>query len=141
MGERGYFSSVAGLLANALAALGRDDEAERAAKAADEAGGENDYFTQILWRTALARVRARQARLDEAERLATEAVEIARRTDWIDVQGYALMALAEVISAADRTDEAAPHAQEALRLYEEKEAVVQAERARDLLRRLGADKA
>jgi len=141
MGEQGFFSTVAGQLACALVELRRYEEAEGVAKASEEAGSEDDFITQILWRTALAQVRSHQARFEEAERLGSEAVEIARRTDWIDSQGDALCTLAEVLSAAGRADEAAPHAREALRLYEQKEAVVSAGLARDLLSRLEADKA
>src|SRR5205807_8451451 len=60
-----------------------------------------------VWRQVLALVHAHRGELDEAERLAREAVAGSKRTDFLDVQCLALWDLAEVLTAAQRPDEAA----------------------------------
>jgi len=100
---------------------------------AAETGSEDDRSTQALWRSARAKVLARQGDVDEALRLAREAVAIVAQTDWLNSRGDALLDLAEVLDFADRPDEAAPVIAEALGLYEQKGNVVSARKAHELL--------
>jgi hypothetical protein len=58
-------------------------------------------------------------------------------TDMIEYRGHASRALARVLEAAGRRDEAAAAAREALSFYEQKGLLVPAERARADLSRLG----
>ena len=58
MGERGFLSTIAGFLAQALCAQGEYDEAERFSRASEAAAAPDDVMSQVLWRTARAKVRA-----------------------------------------------------------------------------------
>jgi len=133
LGERGFLSTRAALLAHALCAQGRYEEAGRFIEVAAETGSEDDRSTQALWRSARAKVLARQGDVDEALRLAREAVAIVAQTDWLNSRGDALLDLAEVLDFADRPDEAAPVIAEALGFYEQKGNVVSARKAHELL--------
>jgi tetratricopeptide (TPR) repeat protein len=136
LGEKGFLSTRAALLAHALAAQGRYEEAGPFIEIAVEAGSEDDRATQALWRAARAKVLARQGELDEAQRLAEEAVAIVARTDWLNTRGDALLDLAEVLSLAGRSDEAASVIAEGFRLYEQKGNIVAARKAQVLLAEL-----
>jgi DNA-binding SARP family transcriptional activator len=125
-----YFAA---LLGEALGRLGRDREAEHAAVQAKDAAVEDDPGTQIVARTALARVRAHQGRLAEAERLAREAVDISLRTDWADRQADSFTRLAEILEAAGRERDAAGALRQALERYEHRENIVGARGARTAL--------
>jgi Flp pilus assembly protein TadD len=78
-------------------------------------------------------VLARRGRLEEAERLAAEAVELAADTDMLAMRAGALLDLARVLRLAGRDAEARPLAGQALELAERKGHVVAAGQARDLL--------
>jgi class 3 adenylate cyclase/tetratricopeptide (TPR) repeat protein len=136
LGEKGFLSTRAALLAHALCAQGRYEEAGPFIKVAAETGSEDDQLTQALWRSARAKVLARQGDVDEALRLAREAVAIVAQTDWLNPRGDALLDLAEVLDLAERLDEAAPLIAEALRLYEQKGNIVSAGKAHELLAEL-----
>jgi class 3 adenylate cyclase/tetratricopeptide (TPR) repeat protein len=137
LGEKGFLSTRAGLLAHALCAQDRYEEARRFIEVAAETGSEDDRSTQALWRSARAKVLVRQGDVDEALRLAREAVAIVAPTDWLNTRGDALLDLAEVLDLAERPDEAAPAIAEALRLYEQKGNIVAAGKAQARLAELG----
>ena len=61
------------LLAEVVARLGRLDEAEELAQQVAAEAASHDVIAQVLWRSALARVRAREGSAHEAVELATEA--------------------------------------------------------------------
>jgi class 3 adenylate cyclase/tetratricopeptide (TPR) repeat protein len=136
LGEKGFLSTRAALLAHALCAQGRYEAAGPFIEIAVEAGSEDDRATQALWRAARAKVLARQGDVDEALRLAREAVAIVEQTDWLNTRGDALLDLAEVLELAERPDEAAPLLAEALHLYQQKGNIVAAEKAEQLLAEL-----
>jgi hypothetical protein len=71
-------------------------------------------------------VLAARRQLEEAERLALEAVELAEPTEFPELQAGAALALAAVHSAAGRTEQAAHFVEEAQSLYERKGNVVAA---------------
>jgi predicted negative regulator of RcsB-dependent stress response len=79
---------------------------------------------------AKARVLAHQGEVDEALRLADEAVEIVDRTDYLVWQGDSHEVRGIVLEAAGRGDDAHAAYQEALERYERKGNVVAAERIR-----------
>jgi hypothetical protein len=58
--------------------------------------------------------------LDEALRLATEAVDLARSADDLDKRGRALIDLAEVLQLAGRSQESVPVLREAMDTFERK---------------------
>ena len=115
-------------LALTLFALGRHDEAEEWARKAEEKAPGDDVDAQIAWRRARATLLAHGGELDEAERLAREAVALSEGTDMLGVSGDAFLTLAEVLEAAGR--DARAELEQALALYERKGNVVMAERVR-----------
>jgi DNA-binding SARP family transcriptional activator len=134
LGEKSHFSSVAGLLARAVFAQGRYDEAERLTRASEEAARPNDIHSHILWRTTRAQVLAQKGDLKGAEALAVEAVGFAAESDFLDSHADALMVLAELRAQASSNEGAIAHAGAAICLYEQKENRRSAERARSRLR-------
>src|SRR6185312_2848446 len=96
-GERGYLSTIAGFLAHALIAGGQHDEAERFARASEEAAAPDDVLSQVLWRTAKAKIRAHGGLLAEAEALTREAVRRSAPTDLLGTRAAALAELADVL--------------------------------------------
>jgi len=133
MGEKGFLSTVAAMLAGVTYAQGRYEEARRLSEISEQATAEDDLISQVLWRAARAKVLARGGEFDEAERLAGEAVGLMAQTDELDRQGDTLLDLAEVLRLAGREREAAPLVADALKLYEKKENLASADRARALL--------
>ena len=118
MGDRNALATVAAHLAEAVLVQGRNAEALALTEISEEAGAPDDLTVQILWRAPRARVLAGKGELDRAEQLAREAVELAERTDFLNLHADALMALADVLHAAGRpTDEATAAA---VTLYERK---------------------
>jgi class 3 adenylate cyclase len=75
-GERGYLSSVSGLLALTLARQERFADAESFADKSRRIGAEDDLITQIYWRAAKTQVVAARGELAEAARLGTETTEL-----------------------------------------------------------------
>ncbi len=98
LGERYLLSSVAGLLAEALAAQGRVDEAEALSHEAEDLAAEDDVDAQTRWRLTRANVLAHRGELEEAEALARGAVDLLAPTDDIANQVSALACLAAVVS-------------------------------------------
>jgi class 3 adenylate cyclase/tetratricopeptide (TPR) repeat protein len=132
MGERGLRSELTANLARTLAAQGLDDEALEQASLSGELAVRDDLYAQVERRGPMAVVLARRGRLEEAERLATEAVDLSADSDMLAMQAGALLDLAEVLRLAGRDGEAAPLARRALALAERKGHVVAAARARAL---------
>ena len=130
MGEKSFFSTAAARLAEALYAQERDEEAERWTKRSEETAASLDLLSQVHYRATRAKIVARQGRLEDAERLAREAVELAESTDSPNLRAGTLMDLAEILRAAGRADEASAALRESLSLYERKGNLVSAARAR-----------
>jgi tetratricopeptide (TPR) repeat protein len=128
--------SVALGRARVLCALGRYAEAERLANEGRELVRHND--DHAWWRQALAHVHIERGELDEAERLAREAVALAQETDALSVQGDAFYDLAEVLAAQDDREGAVATFNDALECYERKGIIPLARRTRE---RLAATKA
>jgi DNA-binding SARP family transcriptional activator len=97
--------TMAAILAEALWRQGRHDEALEATEASERLAPPDDLTTQVQWRGPRAKVLAARGERDEAERLAREAVELAGRTDFLNLRGDALANLAEVTGSG--LDEAA----------------------------------
>jgi tetratricopeptide (TPR) repeat protein len=120
-------ATILPFLAYALYLADRWEEAEDPAVRA-VAGGQPLW--KMLAQSVLARIRARQDRAEEAEELARQAVESARRTDYLVFQGRTAMGLAEVLEILGREGEAIPYREEAVRVFEQKGATVWADLAR-----------
>jgi ATP/maltotriose-dependent transcriptional regulator MalT len=136
MGERGFNSTISGMLAHALEAQRLDDEAEHFCRESERLAAADDRFSQVLWRTALAKVLVRRGDLGRAEALAREAVGLLPQ-DMLMMRSYAHFDLAGVLAACGHGEEAQVSAAEAARLFEEKGNLVALERARELQRDLG----
>jgi predicted ATPase/class 3 adenylate cyclase len=137
MGERGFLSTIAGMLAHALCALGEYDEAEAYSRRSQEFAAADDFLSQILWRTARAKAHARRGRMAEAEALAREAIELTNRSpeDLLTSAG-AYVDLAEVLECDGRLAEAATCLAEAARRYEAKGDIVALAQARERAERV-----
>jgi tetratricopeptide (TPR) repeat protein len=93
----------------------------------------DQVMDQIMWRIARSQALAGLGQLDEAARIAREAVTLAGTTDALNLHGDALMALAKVLRAAGRPDHASAAAQQALDRYARKGNLVSARTAETLL--------
>ena len=119
-GEREVRSTAAAVLAQVLHDLERDDEAERFALLSDELAADDDVYSQLLWRSALAKVRARRDGAAEARDLAQEAVRLASTTDSLSFHGWALLDLARVESLLGACAPPPDLVAEAIELFERK---------------------
>jgi tetratricopeptide (TPR) repeat protein len=126
IGERGYLSTSAGMLANVLAWMDQLDEADRFITLSAETGSPDDGLTQVELRTARAEVLLRRGEVAAAMQPAREAVEIADGTDMLNSRGNARRELARVLREARRTPEAVEQARLAREEYERKGNVVSA---------------
>jgi tetratricopeptide (TPR) repeat protein len=138
LGERGFRSTLAALLARAIYEQGRYEEAERFIQISEEAGGSDDVATVVISRSILGKVLARQDRIDQGEAVARGALELAETTDDLVMRGDTYVDLAEILSLSGRAAEAAAALERAVTLYERKGNVVSAGRARERLAALAA---
>jgi class 3 adenylate cyclase/tetratricopeptide (TPR) repeat protein len=138
IGEVYFASTIAAFLSQALFVQGRHDEAEEFSRKAEELAPEDDVWTQAAWRSLRAKVLVDSGRSQEAAELAERAVELLRTTDAPVWRADALCDSAYVLEASGRIDEARVALEEALALYEQKEAPVPAERTRAWLNRIAA---
>ncbi|TMB92833.1 MAG: tetratricopeptide repeat protein [Chloroflexi bacterium] len=118
------------MLGRLLCSLGRHMDAVPLAKLSRELADEQDMLTQMLWRQVEALVHAGRGEHAPAEELAREAAAISERTDGLNWQGDALCDLAEVLSAAERTDEAVTSLGRAADRYERKKNLAMAAQVR-----------
>ena len=116
MGATSVMSTMAAFLADALSQAGEHEEAAETSKVSEEQAAATDVVTQVLWRTARARATAAQDPR-AAEALAREGLEMARETDYPDLEARALMSVAEVVGPGK---EASRLLDDARRLYEAK---------------------
>jgi tetratricopeptide (TPR) repeat protein len=133
MGERGFLSTGAGNLAQALYALDRLEESGAWARRAAELGASDDLVTQMLWRQVEAKLLARTGRFEDAERLVVEAVAITEATDMLDQQADVHADHGEVLVLAGKPDEAIAAFELAHERYARKGNIVNAERVRERL--------
>jgi class 3 adenylate cyclase/tetratricopeptide (TPR) repeat protein len=138
LGDTGHRSLASAQLAASLCTLGRLDEAEECARAAEELSAVDDVSSQMLWREVRARLLARRGASDEAVRLACEAVSLAEDTDMLNWHGRACVDLAEVYTLAGRSADAHAQLDDALDLYSRKGNVIAASDVRTRLAELGA---
>ena len=130
MDETSLRSTWAAMLAQAIAAQGRLDEALALAEESRKLAADDDFDSQSRWRRAESLVMAARGRYDEAIRLADEAVAITTDTEDIAHQGEALVDLARALSGAGRDEEAAEVLGQALERYERKGNITSAQRVR-----------
>jgi tetratricopeptide (TPR) repeat protein len=129
--EGGLLATSAAMLAQALYALDRRDEAAEWCDVAVETGAPDDILTQVIWRGVKAKILAHEGRADAAEALAREAVDLVQATDLLLWRGDAMLDLAEVQRLSSRMYQEA--ARSALSEYERKGNAVGSARARALI--------
>jgi Flp pilus assembly protein TadD len=93
----------------------------------------DDFDPQARLRWVRALLLARRGQVEEAERLAREAVAIIEPTDYVDIRGDALSALASVLDTAGRRDDAVLEWRRALECYERKGNIVRTTQVREHL--------
>ena len=125
---------LAAWLAESLYALGRSDDAERRAQVAVDAV--DDDFARCAGMGVLARVLAQRGRFDEAERMARDALAYFEGTEYSIDRTDVLMSLAEVLRLSGRPEEAIATTHEALGLFDQREDLVSAAHARELIQAL-----
>jgi tetratricopeptide (TPR) repeat protein len=135
IGEKGYLSTIAAMLALARCAQKRYDEAERYASTAEELGASDDRTTGTLRRAALAEVLLSRGELEEAERLTIEALGLLEGTDFVSDRVLVLMTRAAVFKASGEREKMQAVIDEAVGLCKQKELVSPLPR----LERLAAD--
>jgi DNA-binding SARP family transcriptional activator len=139
MGDRSGMSTNAAILAEAVLAQGRDEEALELTVQSEQTAAAEDLPVQVQWRGPRAKALARRGELDAAERLAHEAVSLAERTDFLNLHANALLDLATVLQHDQRrVEEAAAAAEAANALYERKGNLVGAAKAHSFVGRIGA---
>jgi tetratricopeptide (TPR) repeat protein len=136
-GETGFLSTSAALLGEALYRQGKYEEAEDWTTVSEESAAEDDVASQSQWRSVRGLTLARLGRVEEAEQLAREAVEVVVATDHLTMQADSWFALAEVLWLAGKRDEARAAAERASEAWERKGIVVEVERARRLIEEIG----
>jgi class 3 adenylate cyclase/tetratricopeptide (TPR) repeat protein len=133
IGEKAYLSTSAAFLAHALARQGRYEEAEPLAMISEAAADPHDIASQLQWRSARALVKAHADDLEEALRLADDAVLLGEPTSYVDTLAETLVIRAEIRRRAGRPQEAADDLRRAIELAEHKEYLSLLERARAML--------
>jgi tetratricopeptide (TPR) repeat protein len=130
--EMAWLPTVDGILAEALYAQGRTDEAEQLATAIAESAGSEDVYSQVLWRGVRAKVLAGRGSFREAETFARESVALVDGTDFLHGHWYAWMTLSEVLQATGQHDDAKGAAANAVAAADSKGHLVRARLAREL---------
>jgi predicted ATPase len=128
LGERYFRSTVAGMLGRVLLLRGDVAEAEAFVVLAEALSEADDAWSQVLWRSARARLLAGSAP-DRALELAQGAVDFAESTADLELRGDAWSDLGEVHDVLGNADDAAKALGQAHALYELKGDVTSAARA------------
>ena len=119
-GDVAWLATLTAVLAEALYAQGRFDEALALSAAAMERAVAGDLYAGVTWRRVRAKTLARAGARDEARRLAAEAVELLETTDQVNERAKALLDLGEVLSLTGRARDAATAVRRGLKLLEAK---------------------
>jgi class 3 adenylate cyclase/tetratricopeptide (TPR) repeat protein len=133
VGEHGFRSTIGTLLAEALAGLGRIEEAEELIEASERLAEVDDAATTIGVARARAFVAAARGSHEESIACAEEAVRVADATDYLDERADLYLHLGETLIAAAQVDAAADPLREAIALADRKGSTVLSDRARTLL--------
>ena len=111
------------LLTEVVSQLGRLEEAEELVRRVAAEAPSHDLIAHVLWRCALARIRAREGAAREAVELATEARGLLREAEFPQLAIATLTAAAEAAAAADDGAEAERLLAEARKVAEAKGAL------------------
>jgi ATP/maltotriose-dependent transcriptional regulator MalT len=133
MGDARSLATTTAMLAQAVYALGRADEAAELCRTTADAAAADDIVTQVIWRGVQAKVLARAGRCEEALALAREAVGLVSPTDLLSHHGDAMLDLADVLQTCSYAAEAEDAVRSAYALYAAKGNAASSARARSLL--------
>ncbi len=133
LGQTSFRSTTLINFATALYTRGEVDEAARLAVEGEDLGAAEDVVNFAYGRALRARIAADQGTPDAAEVLAREALAYAYETDFPTVHATAHEALAHVLLATGRLDEARDQLQHARQLWQRYGHLAEAERTGDLL--------
>ena len=114
------FPVQAPLIAEALLAQGRHDDAAKALAGVAAQSGPGGVQWQVHLRIAQARLAIAGERVSDAVDLAGECVALAAETDDLSLRGDAMTSLANALAASGRTGDAVEARSTALALYESK---------------------
>ncbi len=120
MGERGVSSTAAALLAHALCAQQRYEQAASSLDTSEDLTHPEDIWNQVLIPSGRARVLAARGEIDDALALAREALNVAAQLDVPEIHAQALIAIADVLRRAGRSPDEEDALRTALDLYERK---------------------
>jgi hypothetical protein len=121
-----------------VVAQGRAQEALEILDTIDESSVAPDPEILINRRSIRGRAPAALGRSDEAIEAAQEAVAMASRTEFLIFRGDSLLDLADALRTLGRPAETHPLVEEAVRVYQQKGAVVPAAKAKAVLDELAA---
>lgn len=130
LGALGFLATVDAMLSQALYAQDRFAEADAAATRCELGAGSDDLFSQFLSKLTRARLLARNGMIADSMRVAHDAIALAAGTDFLDWQGDAQLALADVLELGGRSTEAREPLAAAIALYERKGCTAMLERTR-----------
>ena len=137
IGEVSWLSTTVGILAQAVYAQGRYDEADALTRLSDESAVPDDVYAQVLWRSVRAKVLARRGEQEAAVAIAQESAALSASSDFLHLRWHSLMSQAEVLRLARRCSDARPVLEEAVRLAERKGNLMGALLGRTELQSLG----
>jgi tetratricopeptide (TPR) repeat protein len=136
-GENYHLSGIAALLAQLIRDQGRDDEALPLLEMAEKLSAPNDVQSQATWRSVKAPILARKGDVEQAERVAREAVEMLGKTESAGLHADAMSELASVLEAIGRRQEALDANDAAIALYSRKGDVFGAKRRTEWVADIG----
>jgi class 3 adenylate cyclase/tetratricopeptide (TPR) repeat protein len=139
IGELGFYSTVASMLSHVLVEKGEVAEARLYADRARATTAGDDYMSQFLWRTAMARIHAAAGDCQTAQELARSGVDIADHSEAVEEQAWGRVYMAEVLATCGDRGGARTAIEEAQRLFEQKGNVAAAAKARTALAEITAD--
>jgi class 3 adenylate cyclase/tetratricopeptide (TPR) repeat protein len=140
IGERARASSLAAMVAAALIDQGRIDEADEYVAVSREMVAEQDPTGLAVMKMAAARIHAHRGNLEEATRLAADAVEHMEESDELFNVPDMLVWQSEVFELAGRTAEAEAALRKAAHAAARKGSLVDERRAKERLAALAGSK-
>jgi ATP/maltotriose-dependent transcriptional regulator MalT len=136
--EKSASATLLARLAEVVYRQGRSDDAIRLTEECEEAAAADDVSVQVQWRAVRGKVLAAHRNVEEASHLASEAVDLSSRTDFLLLQGEALVDAAETMLLCNGAEEAARLLDGAVTCFERKGNLVSAADARDRRSSVGA---